>query len=397
METEQKAPALKRHRGRRTRDPGDRGDAAGARMTAPKKTRQKALPAAEVFTDRETLGRAVLAECKTTYRRLTRHRFTNHERANFSDRERPTHEQEARALMERLREVLVQVAVFSRDYQREPLSQAVVGPNGCELAAPETSDVRRLLRFVETQLPGLDGRVRDTDDRIVALNGYARDAENNLVPTGALGSPTAPWFTVKELAARLPVPINLGSRPSSRAEIEKMINAREIERRRTRVRLTKLYWIHRLHPIRALEATAEGWSVETRGRVVSLLGCWALWRKRGELRRELRAIGKDLSKTIAAGEVEVRRDGRVRIKAGYWKNLGFKSAPDVRTMACVSLLLLPTEAWPTIHAARLADGMRVEDLLELEGKAIRAQRSRMVAQWEAKNRLVRWPRTLRAS
>jgi hypothetical protein len=264
----------------------------------------------------------------------------------------------------------------------------------------ETFEVRRLLRFVEDQLPALDGRVRNAEGRFAALNGYTRDAKGKLGRIEALGTPTAPWSTVEELAGRLPVPMRNGSRPSSRAEIETMIKAGEIERRRGKVRLTGLYWIHRLQPIRALDAAPEGWTVETRGRVVSLLGCWALWRLRGELRAELKAVNANLDEKLDAGEVEERRNRRVRIKAGYWQNLGFKSAADVRTMACVSLLLLPREDWPTINASRLAAGMTVEDVLELEGKAIRAQRSRMVAEWDAKNaadRLTHRPRTLRAS
>jgi len=166
------------------------------------------------FTDRKALERAVLAECKRTYQRLTRHAFSKSDRANFSDRKRPKHEEDARELMGKLRGVLVEVARFGRDYQREPLSQIVVGPDGTELSASETSYVRR------------------------------------------------------------PV---IGRTSASRAR------------------------------------------------------------------------------------------------------------PDDRTMACVSLLLLPIANWPTIHARRLEAGINVEDVLELEGNAIRAQRSRMVAQWKAKN------------
>jgi hypothetical protein len=88
-------------------------------------------------------------------------------------------------------------------------------------------------------------------------------------------------------------------------------------------------------PLATLHAPqAEGWAVQTRGRVVSLLGPKAL---------------------------------------GYWRHLGLTAPPTTRTMALATLLL---GCRPTVNRRALAAGITVARVIELEMNAVRAQMGR---------------------
>jgi hypothetical protein len=88
-------------------------------------------------------------------------------------------------------------------------------------------------------------------------------------------------------------------------------------------------------PLATLRAPdEEGWQVQTRGRVVSLLGSQSF---------------------------------------GYWTHLGLSNAPTTRTMALATILL---GCRVTVNRGDLSDGITVARVIELETNALRAQARR---------------------
>ncbi len=130
-------------------------------------TRAVATARGHRFRDEEKLRAAVREQAASEWRAVAGRDLSDHDAANFADREPAEHEQRAAAVSAKLLAALTDVTAFAADYRRVVQNQMIVGPGPALLDPRETHRTRRLLRVVEEWLPDLDPRVQDENGKVV--------------------------------------------------------------------------------------------------------------------------------------------------------------------------------------------------------------------------------------